>query len=93
MYGAQRLAVALENAEPLGTIRCVGGFVDTSCDLFFDDATDLVVEASGNGDVALDPRDMRYDGHNDRGKEVSSEATSLVVVPGDSSVVGHHEVM
>ena len=91
--GAQRLSICLENAKPLGAIGSVRRLVYSSRDLVANDPTDFVVETSRNWDVLLDPRDVRDDCHRNGREEVLAKATTLGIVPGERSVVEHHEIV
>ena len=62
--GSQGFFVGLEDAEPTRAVGCVEGLVYTCVDLVFNNLADLIIEASQNGNVLFDPRDVRDSDHN-----------------------------
>ena len=88
---SQGFSVGLENAEPTRAIGRVRGLVNASVDFLLDNLADLIVEASRDGNVPLDPRDVRDSGHNNWREEVFAEATSFAIRPRERTLEVHHK--
>ena len=91
MDRSQGFSVGLENTEPARSVGRVRGLVNASVDLLLNNLADLIVEASRNGDVPLDPRDVRDSGHNHWREEVFAEATSFAIRPRELTLEVHHK--
>ena len=91
MDWSQGFSIGLENTEPVRAIGRVRGLVHASVDLLLDNLSDLIVEASGNGNVPLDPGDVRDSGHNHWREEVFAEATSFAIRPRERTLEVHHK--
>ena len=91
MDWSQGFSVGLENEEPARSVGRVRGLVNTSVDFLLDNLANLIVEASRNGDVPLDPGDVRDGGHNHGWEEVFAEATSFAIRPRERTLEVSHK--
>ena len=89
----KRSSVLLYDTEPSRAVRRVRGFEYASVNLTLYELAYILVYARGYRYVAYDPG-LMFDRRNfDRWEEVFSKVTSFCVVPGESVMVNHHEVM
>ena len=88
---SQGFSVGLENTEPARAIGRVRGLVNASVDLLLNNLADLIVEASRNGNVPLDPGNVRDSGHNHWREEVFAEATSFAIHPRERTLKVLHK--
>ena len=85
--------VLLEHAEPSRTVGRVRRLVNSGVDLLADERDDLIVDAGRDGEVLLDPRNMRDDRELDRREHVATEVPALGVLPSEALVLLAHHVV
>ena len=91
MDWSQGFPVSLEDTESTRSVGCIRGLIYASVNLFLDNLADLIVEASRNGDVLLDPRDMGNSGHDHCREEIFTKATSLAIHTCKRTLEVHHK--
>ena len=93
MDDAKRLAILLEDCEPRRAVGGVGRLVHASRFLRADDRADLGAKTRRNRSILDDPGDMGNGGDGDVGEVLAAECAAFGVVPGEGSVLHHHEVV
>jgi hypothetical protein len=80
----QHFAIFLQDTKPPRSIRSVRWLIDASSKLFLNNGTYVFIYSWRNREVMLHPCSMGDNGEIDRWKEISSEATSLTLTPGEA---------
>jgi hypothetical protein len=93
MDNAKLAATLMKGGEPVGLVGQVQLFVDSSSDLFVNDVENGVVDSWWYRHVSKDPGDVFGDRHANRWEEVFVEGAFLCLVPGESVLVNHHEMV
>jgi hypothetical protein len=89
-----KLAAALtKDSKPAGSVGRVRLFVDSGGDLFANDVKNGIVDSWWYQHVSKNPGDVFGDQHANWWEEVLAEQAFLCLVPGESVLVNHHEMM
>jgi hypothetical protein len=93
MDDAKLAAALMKDSKPAGSVGQVQLFVDSGGDLFANDVENSIVDSWWYWHVLKNPGDVFSDQHANQWVEVLAEQSFLCLVPGESVLVNHHEMM
>jgi hypothetical protein len=93
MDNAKLAATLMKDSKPAGPVGQVQLLVDSGGDLFANNVENGIVDSWWYRHVLKNPGDVFGDWHVDQWEEVFAEQAFLCLVPGESVLVNHHEMV